>query len=109
MAETERLTTQLDAGTLEQLRTLAGGPRKIGAFLSTLTQWLWSQRAALEAAPLTDYHLCARLNELTINEVFTRIDALEYKYSDLDQLLVDAEQLIDELKAQLKEKNKMSE
>jgi len=44
----ERLTASLEDGTLEKLRTLAGGERKVGAYLSQLVAWLWEYREALE-------------------------------------------------------------
>lgn len=53
----DRLTTQLDDGNLERLRILAGGERKVGAYLSEVTAWLWAHKEVLEAAPLFDYTL----------------------------------------------------
>lgn len=38
---TERLTVALEDGSIEKLRELAGGPRKVGAYLSAVTAWLW--------------------------------------------------------------------
>ncbi len=55
----DRLTTQLDDGSLEHLRELAGGERKVGAFLSGVVAWLWQNKAQLEDAPLADYALTA--------------------------------------------------
>ena len=45
---TERLNTALEDGTLDKLRTLAGGQRKVGAYLSDVVAWLWEYREALE-------------------------------------------------------------
>ena len=49
----ERLTASLEDGTLEKLRTLAGGERKVGAYLSDVVAWLWQYREALQARPLS--------------------------------------------------------
>ncbi len=49
----ERLTASLEDGTLERLRTLAGGERKVGAYLSDVVAWLWGYREALQARPLS--------------------------------------------------------
>jgi hypothetical protein len=51
----ERLTVSLEDGRLEQLRTLAGGERKVGAYLSGVVSWLWLHREALETRPLSDF------------------------------------------------------
>ena len=46
----ERLTASLEDGTLEKLRELAGGERKVGAYLSQLVAWLlWPHREDLGA------------------------------------------------------------
>ena len=45
----ERLTVSLEDGTLEKLRQMAGGQRKVGAFLSDAVALLWDSREALEA------------------------------------------------------------
>lgn len=37
-----RLTVRVNDETVERLRTLAGGERKIGAMLDNVTAWLWS-------------------------------------------------------------------
>jgi hypothetical protein len=37
-----RLTVRVNDETVERLRTLAGGERKIGAMLDDVTTWLWS-------------------------------------------------------------------
>ncbi len=60
MATSDRLTVQLEDGCGEQLRILAGGPRKVGEYLSGVTAWLWAHREQLESAPLSDFVLCPR-------------------------------------------------
>lgn len=51
----ERLTVSLEDGSIERLRLLAGGERKVGAYLSGVVSWLWEYREALQAAPLVAY------------------------------------------------------
>lgn len=51
----ERLTASLEDGTLERLRTLAGGERKVGAYLSAVTDWLWQYRDNIGEKALTDF------------------------------------------------------
>ena len=47
----ERLTASLEDGTLEKLRELAGGERKVGVYLSQLVAWLlWPHKEELDAA-----------------------------------------------------------
>lgn len=46
----ERLTTALDDGTIATLQALAGGPRKIGGYLSELARWLWAHRQTVQGA-----------------------------------------------------------
>lgn len=45
----ERLTVALEDGTLDKLRTLAGGERKVGAYLSQLVAWLWEHKEDIDA------------------------------------------------------------
>lgn len=56
----ERLTTQLEDGTIEKLRELAGGERKVGAFLTEVITWLYMYRDRLASAPLPDFVLRSR-------------------------------------------------
>lgn len=49
----ERLTASLEDGTLERLRTLAGGERKVGAYLSQVVAWLWDSKEDIDAAGLS--------------------------------------------------------
>lgn len=45
----ERLTVSLEDGIPDKLRTLAGGERKVGAYLSDVVAWLWANREKLDA------------------------------------------------------------
>ena len=49
----ERLTVSLEDGIPDKLRTLAGGERKVGAYLSDVVAWLWEYRESLQARPLS--------------------------------------------------------
>ena len=53
----ERLTASLEDGTLEKLRELAGGERKVGAYLSQLVALLWPHREELKDFQLRDLAL----------------------------------------------------
>ncbi len=115
----DRLTTQLDDGSLEHLRELAGGERKVGAYLSGVVAWLWQNKAQLETAPLADYTLTAttfagRIREMLdpewdddeatermlskLDAIAHRIDELETRSSRLTEKLETANsRLVDEL------------
>ena len=43
MSQKERFGVAVEAGTLEKLRSLAGGQRKIGEYLTDVIDLLWSQ------------------------------------------------------------------
>lgn len=43
----ERLTVSLEDGIPEKLRELAGGQRKVGAYLSDVVSWLWRHKEIL--------------------------------------------------------------
>lgn len=51
----ERLTVSLEDGIPDKLRTLAGGERKVGAYLSGVVEWLFYHREQLETAPLSSF------------------------------------------------------
>jgi len=51
----ERFGVAVEEGTVEKLRTLAGGERKVGAYLSDIVSWLWQYKEALGTRPLSDY------------------------------------------------------
>ncbi len=101
----DRLTTQLDDGSLEHLRELAGGERKVGAFLSGVVAWLWQNKAQLETAPLADYTLTAQTfagriremrddkpidwdededNEASVERMGRMIDAIAHRMDELN-------------------------
>lgn len=45
----ERLTVSLEDGIPDKLRQLAGGERKVGAYLSGVVAWLWANKEKLDA------------------------------------------------------------
>lgn len=83
----ERLTTGLDDGSIEKLRELAGGERRVGRFLSQVVTWLWHQKEQLEKTPLSDYVLVRR-------DVWRRI---EQSQAQLNTVTNDTERLRQEL------------
>lgn len=65
----ERLTTQLEDGSIDKLREMAGGERKVGAFLSDVVAWLWEHKETLETTPLHklglfELHFAGRIREM---------------------------------------------
>ena len=57
----ERLTASLEDGTLEKLRTLAGGERKVGAYLSqVVTHLLWPHRDTIDDVGLPESTILPR-------------------------------------------------
>ena len=52
-----RLTTSVTDETVERLRELAGGERKVGSYLDEVVTWLWTQRRVLEEYGLSRFNL----------------------------------------------------
>ena len=52
-----RLTVSVEDETVERLRELAGGERKVGSYLDEVTTWLWTLRDESGQTPLRDYEL----------------------------------------------------
>lgn len=46
----ERLSTSLEDGSIEKLRELAGGERKVGTYLSGVVSWLYENTTRLAGA-----------------------------------------------------------
>lgn len=59
----DRLTAQLNESSVERLRTLAGGERKVGAFLVDVTTLLWEQREILQEMAQKRFYLNKRMSE----------------------------------------------
>lgn len=53
----ERLTVQLGDGSVEKLRELAGGERKVGAFLTDVVSWLHLYKDVLQTRPIAEFLL----------------------------------------------------
>jgi hypothetical protein len=51
----EHLSTSVTDGTIDKLRELAGGQRKVGAYLSSVVEWLWWNREAWIGHTLSEY------------------------------------------------------
>lgn len=93
----ERLTAALEDGTLDKLRTLAGGERKVGAYLSQIVAWLWPYREDLDAVGLsgcvlqraeTEGAMLATLEKTraaldATRAIDARLDALEASFREL--------------------------
>lgn len=75
----ERLTASLEDGTLEKLRTLAGGERKVGAYLSSVVSWLWANKDKLDA------YSPSSINVEKGEEIERRIDRLYLEFSELQR------------------------
>ena len=52
-----RLTVSVEDETVERLRELAGGERKVGEYLNSVVTWLWTLRDESGQTPLRDYEL----------------------------------------------------
>ena len=111
----ERLTVSLEDGIPDKLRTLAGGQRKVGAYLSDVISWLWYHREQLQTAPLSDFapvlqewiprivmspeeqqqalerkaHIDTELEsvEQRLQELMTRLQALEVNVEDTAKVI----------------------
>ena len=87
----ERLTTQLEDGSIERLRELAGGQRKVGAYLSQVVAWLWAHKEQLGAAPLSNYTLILQQDAYvsmppdTIENIERRLGTLEEYFASLTE------------------------
>lgn len=88
-----RLTVSVNDETVERLRTLAGGERKIGAMLDDVTAWLWSSYqdagGAITVAELLDGAggLSRRIEgtEAQLAQVRSQADALiDYMIAKMD-------------------------
>ncbi len=76
----EHLSSSVEAGTIKKFRTLAGGPRKVGEFLSELANLLWKHRAIVENT---------KVQNLVI--------AAQPTHPDLEAIVRDQDEMIDDL------------
>lgn len=77
-ATKERFGVAVEPGTLEKLRVLAGGERKIGEYLTDVIDFLWSQRDVMDdvVSPTSGLEaLEADILELRAKVVFLRARA----------------------------------
>lgn len=70
----ERLTVALPDGSIERLRTLAGGERKIGGYLAPVVAWLWRHKEALHGRPLAEFVPVPAQDAVTARETLQRIE-----------------------------------
>jgi len=73
----ERLYLSVEPGTVERLRELAGGERKVGELVSTFADWLWQQRDVLERTSLEKCELLEPDANKRLNEVQRRLAGIE--------------------------------
>lgn len=94
----ERLTVQLEDGTVEKLRELAGGPRRVGNYLSRVTDWLWSQREVMGNTPVEEFTLtpAGQLEDVAAH-VATLDERMAGLVARMDQLTTRVEQLVDRI------------
>ena len=65
-----RLTVSVEDETVERLRELAGGERKVGEYLNSVVTWLWTLRDESGQTPLRDYSL------RSVSDVNSQLDTL---------------------------------
>lgn len=96
----ERLTVSLEDGTLEQLRTLAGGQRKVGAYLSQLVAWLWDSKEDLDAVGLSGCVILRRdkVGDLLGADAKTLAQQIEETQARLQALETDTHQITQEIR-----------
>jgi formate dehydrogenase maturation protein FdhE len=97
----ERLTVSLEDGSVERLRALAGGERKVGAYLSQVTAWLWANRDELQDTPLEDIRFIA---DADYNELKNRVETvIERDDAALKQMQERMNELVKSIDKSLKE------
>ena len=100
----ERLTVSLEDGIPDKLRTLAGGERKVGAYLSDVVAWLWEQREVLDSADgFKDLFVARRLElddlpQTALREIQEHFEA---KTAETEALVAQIEPLIAKLQARV--------
>lgn len=73
----EKLGVSVDAGTVEKLRKLAGGERKVGELISELTSFLWRERSVLARSSLVDCRLWDQHGADELKKVSSRLEVIE--------------------------------
>lgn len=97
----ERLTVQLEDGSVARLREMAGGERKVGAFLSMVTAWLYAQREHVDMANLSSYAIHGTAERETPEEsldvlllaIGKRISHVEAMYLKTGEILARAAEI----------------
>lgn len=72
----EKLTISLADGRVKKLRALSGGERKIGIYLSSVTDWLFDQKDTIGGRDLSDFTLwdSATVAEIQTHAAATRAE-----------------------------------
>lgn len=72
----EKLTLSVGDGTTKKLRTLAGGERKIGVWLTITAAWLFDQKDTIGGRDLSDFTLwdSATVAEIQTHAAATRAE-----------------------------------
>ena len=91
MATGDRLTVQLEDGRGAQLRTLAGGERKVGAYLSDVINWLWFNRDTLAGADIAQFSPMTPERQAQVEKA---LDNAQQKYDSAQQALDSAKQAL---------------
>ncbi len=93
-----RLTVSVEDETVERLRTLAGGERKVGSYLDSVVAWLWTLRDESGQTPLRDYELrsVSDVND-ELSTLRSQVAAQEEKVTQVLQVV---ESLVERLQAQ---------
>ena len=72
----ERLTVALEDGDVTRLRELAGGERKVGAYLHSVIEWLWFNRDALAGADIAQFAPMTPARQQEIERQMEQIETL---------------------------------
>ena len=106
MATGDRLTVQLEDGRGAQLRTLAGGERKVGRFLSDVILFLATYSEVISENEFQDLCILPRIStgslpQVALQEIDANYDTwrkeLEARLQEAEQRATDSEQRIDEV------------
>ena len=106
MATGDRLTVQLEDGRGAQLRTLAGGERKVGRFLSDAIRFLATYSEVISENEFQDLCILPRIStgdlpQVALQEIDANYDTwmkeLEARLQEAEQRATNSEQRIDEV------------
>lgn len=90
-----RLTVSVEDETVERLRELAGGERKVGAYLDEVTSWLWTLRDESGQTRLRDYEL------RSVSDVDDELATLRSQVAAQEATVTQVAQMVEKLRSQL--------